>query len=97
MSSSPPVHMSVAEVKRHFADVIGAVRYRHERYVIERNGTPVAAIVPIEDLEGRGETQAGFLALVGAFEDAADYVETLEDTVRSRATQRSRSAPRLLR
>ena len=87
----------MAEAKRRFADVLGTVRYQGERYVVERNGTPMAALVPLEDLqEAPGQPErSGFLALVGAFEDAPEYAESLIDAVRSRGTQRSRPAPRL--
>jgi prevent-host-death family protein len=97
MSDSPPIPISVAEAKRRFADVLGTVRYRGERYVVERNGTPMAALVPLTDLPGASAPAepTGFLALVGAFEDQPQYAESLADAVRSRRTQRSRPAPRL--
>lgn len=87
--------ISVAEVKRHFADILGEVRYRGRRYVVERNGTPMAALVPLDDLEPVPERSAGFLALVGAFEDAPEYADALLEAVRSRRGQRSRPAPSL--
>jgi prevent-host-death family protein len=95
---SDVIHISVAEAKRRFADVLGTVRYGGERYVVERNGTPMAALVPIADLAGGAPATpepAGFLALVGAFEDQPQYPESLADAVSSRRTQRSRPAPRL--
>jgi prevent-host-death family protein len=97
MSSSEPIPISVAEAKRRFADVLGTVRYQGERYVVERNGTPMAALVPLTDVPNLSEqTQPpGFLALVGAFEDEPEYAQSLADVVRSRRTQRSRPAPRL--
>lgn len=96
MSERELTHISVAEAKRRFADVLGTVRYQGERYVVERNGTPMAALVPLGDLpESAEEGRSGFLALVGAFEDAPEYAESLADVVRTRGTQRSRPAPRL--
>jgi prevent-host-death family protein len=97
MSDGPVTHISVAEAKRRFADVLGTVRYQGERYVVERNGTPMAALVPVADLreppaEGR---RSGFLTLVGAFQDEPRYAESLADAVRDRRTQSSRPAPRL--
>ncbi len=91
------IHISVAEAKRRFADVLGTVRYQGERYVVERNGTPMAALVPVADLrEPSAEGgRSGFLALVGAFQDEPSYAESLADAVRGRRTQRSRPAPRL--
>jgi prevent-host-death family protein len=97
MSDSALIHISVAEAKRRFADVLGTVRYQGERYVVERNGTPMAALVPLADLQAASEQaeRSGFLALVGAFADEPEYAESLADAVRSRGAQRSRPAPQL--
>lgn len=91
------IPISVADAKRRFSDVLGTVRYQGERYVVERNGTPMAALVPLADVPDLSEQTArsGFLALVGEFEDEPEYAESLADVVRSRRTQRSRPAPRL--
>lgn len=97
MSSHELIHISVAEAKRRFADVLGTVRYQGERYVVERNGTPMAALVPLADLHAISAPaeRPGFLALVGAFADEPEYAESLADAVRSRRAQRSRPAPGL--
>jgi len=97
MSDSGPTHISVAEAKRRFADVLGTVRYQGERYVVERNGTPMAALVPLADLRTTSEQdeRSGFLSLVGAFADDPEYAEALADAVRNRGAQLSRPAPRL--
>lgn len=93
--SEPAIPISVADAKRRFSDLLGAVRYQHARYVIERNGTPMAAIVPLDDLEGKARTdqRQGLLALVGAFADSEEYADSLDDAVRSRSGQRSRRVP----
>ena len=88
--------VSVAEAKRKFSDVVGAVRHGSQRFVIERRGTPVAAIVPIDDLatlEGKGAR--GVLALVGAFRDARSLPTVLDRIVATRSSQRRRPAPKL--
>lgn len=89
--------IGVAEAKRRFADVLGTVRYKNERYVVERNGTPMAALVPLSDLTSGAEPpeHSGFLALVGAFDEAPEYADSLTEVVRSRRVQRSRPAPRI--
>jgi prevent-host-death family protein len=91
--------IGVAEAKRRFADVLGTVRYQGERYVVERNGTPMAALVPLSELPDAVEQpeRAGFLALVGAFEDEPEYADSLAAAVRGRQSQRSRPAPPLER
>jgi prevent-host-death family protein len=97
MSECELTPIGVAEAKRRFADVLGTVRYKGERYVVERNGTPMAALVPLSDLPRQSEPRprSGFLALVGAFDEAPEYAESLTEVVRSRRAQRSRPAPRI--
>ncbi len=91
-----PTKIGVAEAKRRFADVLGGVRYKGERYIIERNGTPMAAVVPLSDLEQHVERPAtGFLALVGAFDDAPEFADAVAQTAGDRASQEGRPAPRL--
>ena len=36
------------DLARSLGDVLAKVRYRHDSFVIERNGTPVARVVPME-------------------------------------------------
>lgn len=40
--------ISATELARTLGDVLARIRYRHESFVVERNGTPVARVVPIE-------------------------------------------------
>ena len=91
-----PKHIGVADAKRNFSDLLGEVRYHHERFIIERHGKPVAAIVPIDDLDpGLLDAPTGFLALVGQFDDATDFANVLDDIVRDRVKVTTRPAPRL--
>lgn len=85
--------ISVAEAKRRFADVLGAVRHQGERFVIERNGTPMAALVPLADLDAVFPDQRGFLVLLEGFAEHDEYADVLDDVVRSRSEQESRPAP----
>lgn len=95
MMTARPI--SIADVKRGFADVLGAVRHRNQRFVIERRGTPIAALVPLEDLARLEDdaTPRGFLALTGAFGDAPGFSDVLDEVVADRAGQPQRPAPRL--
>jgi prevent-host-death family protein len=43
--------LNAARVREQFAEALNRVGYGKERVVIERHGKPVAALVPIEDLE----------------------------------------------
>lgn len=85
----------MVETKRHFSDILGAVRHNRERFIIERNGTPVAALVPLSDLEPPESNRPGFLALVGAFTDAPELPDLVDAAVASRERQPSRPAPPL--
>ena len=42
---------STTEARREFADIVAAAHYGAERTTITRNGKPMAAVVPLEDLE----------------------------------------------
>ena len=88
--------LSVADAKRRFSDVLGAIRHRQERFVVERRGTPVAAIVPIADLEAlEGRARKGVLALVGSFDDVPRLANILDEIVRDRVRQRPGRRPKL--
>ena len=40
--------ISATELVRTLGDVLARIRYRRESFVVERNGTPIARVVPIE-------------------------------------------------
>ena len=40
--------VTAAELARRLSDVLNRVRYRGERFVVERNGEPVAVLAPPE-------------------------------------------------
>lgn len=44
-------HVSVSEARETFADLVNRVAYRNERVLVTRRGRPIAAIVPIEQVE----------------------------------------------
>ena len=46
--------ISATELARSLGDVLAKVCYRHDSFVIERRGTPIARVVPVE----RGDTEA---------------------------------------
>lgn len=53
--------ISSQELRAQLGEAIDAVRLRGDRYIIERRGKPVAALVPIDVLE-REREQRGRLA-----------------------------------
>ncbi len=88
--------LGVAAVKRRFSDVLGRVQHHGSRYVIERHGTPVAAVVSLDDLARLGGAPpAGFAGFVGAFDDADELPGMLDQVVRERDAQSTRPAPSL--
>lgn len=71
-------HVNVAAAKAKFSSLIEGVFHRGERYVIERHGREVAAVVSISEWERLGEAGPtaerphGALALVGMWEEVPD-------------------------
>lgn len=47
-------HVSVSEARDTFADLVNRAAYRQERILIARRGKPIAAIVPMEDIDALG-------------------------------------------
>ena len=43
--------VSTLEVRKRLGDILNRVHLRRDRFVIERKGTPLAAVVPVETLE----------------------------------------------
>lgn len=46
-----PGHVGVSEARQGFAELVNRAAYRGDRIRIVRHGKPVAALVPIEDLD----------------------------------------------
>ena len=42
--------ISTLEVRRRLGDIVNRVHLRRERFIIERKGTSLAAVVPVETL-----------------------------------------------
>ena len=66
--------VSVAEVKAKLSALLGEVAYGGKRFIIQRHGRPLAALVNVKDLERLEESQEESnqlhwaLALVGGLE-----------------------------
>jgi len=45
------ISLSASEVRKEFAETLNRVAYKSERIALDRRGKPVAALVPIEDVE----------------------------------------------
>ena len=90
----------VTEAKAQLSALMARVGYGGERFVIERRGRPLAALVGVEDLahlegEGRGASSRplGALALVGAWGEAEekDLDAVLEEIYAERARDTGRA------
>ena len=88
--------VGIAEAKAGFSTVVEGVRHRGERYVIERRGRPVAALVSVDDFERLERERASaaaperdwMLSLVGILPDVAD--EEIDELVAHLRAERDR-------
>jgi prevent-host-death family protein len=92
--------VSAAEAKAKLPELVARVAYAGEKYVIERRGKPLAALVAVADLQrleaaALSEQRRGALALVGAWAEVPD--EEIDaifgEVIASRAQQSGRAAP----
>jgi len=87
--------ISVAEAKARFSELVNRASYAGERFLIERRGKPVGAIVSAEDL-ARLEAQRaevpsqGLLGAVGAWAEMEELDEIVEEIMRQRETRLDR-------
>ena len=94
--------VGAAEAKAKLSELVARVAYAGEKYVIERRGRPLAALVGVDDLRqleqsaGKGEPK-GALALVGAWAEVPDeQIDAIfADIMASRAQQTGRPPPTL--
>ena len=66
--------VSTSEARRSFADLLGRAQYAHESFRITRKGKPVAAIVPLDDLEAM-EALEDYMDIRAARESLKDAEE----------------------
>ena len=80
--------VSAAQAKAHLSALSAEVAYGGQRVIIERHGTPLVALVSMDDLELLGHARAtsarphGALALTGAWGDVGDGdIESLVEEI----------------
>ncbi len=78
-------HVSVSEARETFAELVNRAAYGRERVRVVRRGRPVAAIVPIEDVEllERLEDEVDLQAARDALADPANAVPIPWEQVKS--------------
>lgn len=84
----------VGETKKRLSELMSRVAYRGERFIIQRRGKPMAALVSAEDLERLQQEPVapqGLLAAVGAWADFEDLDQVVEDIYRQRERAQDRA------
>lgn len=69
-------HIPATRLARNLGDVLARIRYRGESFVVEKNGVPVARIVPIEPK--KGITLGEFVRLWTARGPDPEFADILE-------------------
>lgn len=69
--------ITATQLVRRLGDVIGRIRYRGERFTIERNGVPVAQLIPVPSAHP-GTLREALSAWCDASEPEPDLAETEE-------------------
>jgi prevent-host-death family protein len=92
--------VSVAEAKRDFSELMSRVALKGERFIIERRGKAVAALVNVGDLETlqearRREESKGLLAAVAAWEDYPQLEELVVELYLAREKAKDRGVRKL--
>jgi len=86
--------VNVGEARRRFSELLGRVAYKGERFVIQRRGKPMAALVSPQDLERLEQEPVaprGLLAAVGAWADFAELDQVVEEIYRQRERAQDRT------
>jgi prevent-host-death family protein len=79
--------LGVGEAKKRFSELMSRVAYKRERFLIERRGRPMVALVSAEDLEcleHEPVAPKGLLAAVGAWADYEEIDQLVENIYRQR-------------
>ena len=86
-------NLSVADAKKHFSELMGRVAYNKERFLIERHGKPMAALVSAEDLarlERESKAPKGLRGAGGAWSEFDELDKMVEDIYKQREEARDR-------
>lgn len=69
------------KARRQFGQILKEVEVKGDRFVVERHGEPVAALVPIEIYKQWKKGRKEFFAQIKAASDAADLTEKEAEAV----------------
>ncbi|MDH4080362.1 MAG: type II toxin-antitoxin system Phd/YefM family antitoxin [Nitrospira sp.] len=85
--------VSTLEMRQRLGDLLNRVALRHDQFVIERKGKPLAAMVPIERLEQMQE--AARVHLLSTLARRADAIsQSQADQLANEAKHRTRRSRR---
>jgi prevent-host-death family protein len=89
------VSISVTEASRNFADCVNRARYQGTTFVLEKNGNPVARIVPMVRKPERGKDVAAALrkAVKDVHLDEDEATSWLHDLEQARGSLQSHGKP----
>lgn len=78
--------VGVAEAKARFSELLGRVLHRGERIIVQRRGKPVAALVPMEDLNraDNHEAEDWLDQVAGLFADCPEVCDSIDQVVAER-------------
>ena len=87
------VSISVTEASRNFADCVNRARYQGTTFILEKNGVPVARIVPALRKPQRGREVAAALrkAVEGVHPGEEEATSWLHDLEQARGSMPSQS------
>jgi prevent-host-death family protein len=95
MTSEPlPNVLGVAETKSRFSELIERVRHG-ERFIVERRGQPVLALVPPDQAVLPGGRPTGLAAIAGAAAEWEDLPAVVDEIYTARRRARDRAEPDL--
>ncbi len=81
------------EARRNFGEILQEVAARGDRYVVERHGKAVAAVVPVEVYEQWKRSRADFFAKLRALTGAANLTPEEADRLAREAVRAVREEP----
>lgn len=87
--------VGVAEAKARLSELLGRVVHRGERIIVQRRGKPIAALVPLKDLEQTaGHPGSDWLdSITGLCAEAPGLCDDLDKIVAERQSEMSRETP----
>lgn len=69
--------ISATELARALGDILARVRYRHDSFIVERNGTPVARVSPVDPATAGATVGEALAAWCGAAPADGSFADDL--------------------